>query len=162
MCAIIDANAIGEIFGSRLLGETGIQSKAGKQFFDWLDSKPERLVIGGSKLEKELNNKSYATWLAEVKRRVNLREYTDKEVDQKAKELRKQNACVSNDEHIIALAQISQARLLYSHDKCLHKDFKNEDLINYPKGKIFPTGDNPQDPKRRSAILAEKNLCKKK
>ena len=43
----------------------------------------------------------------------------------------------SDDKHIICLARAEiSARLLYSHDQNLHKDFKNNDFIK-PKGKIY-------------------------
>ena len=161
MCVIIDANAISEVFGSGQSGGKATQSESGKQLFDWLDLKSGRLVVGGSKLQKELSNKNFRIWVQEADRVGKLRKHDDRKVDQKAKELLDKKACKSDDEHIVALAQISKARLLYSHDEPLHVDFKDAKLINRPRGKIFPTGDNPQDRKSRSAILADKNLCKK-
>lgn len=163
MCAIIDANVISEVFRSESLGEKGARPQAGKQFFDWLYLKPERLVIGGSKLRKELNSESFLIWMQEADRSGNgkPREYDDKEVDKKAKELRDQKACKSDDEHIIALAQISKARLLYSKDKTLHKDFKNSTLLDDPMGKIFPRGNKPQDRGKRDDILSDESLCRK-
>ena len=47
------------------------------------------------------------------------------------------NQCKSDDPHVIALARISGARILCSHDKTLHKDFKNEELVSNPKGRIY-------------------------
>ena len=166
MCVIIDANVIGKIFRSESLGEEGNRCEAGKQFFDWLDSNPERLVVGGTKLKKELNSERFKTWLLDVDRRGKFRKYDDKEIDKKAEELRKakelgkQNAYVSNDAHIIALAQISNARLLYSKDKTLHKDFKNTKLLHDPGGKIFPRGNNRRDRIKRDNILSDESLCR--
>ena len=162
MCVIIDANAVSEIFGSELFGGKDTRPEAGKQLVDWIYSDPERLVVGGKQLEDELDSASFSLWRREMKRRGQLREYNDKEVDQRAEELRGQKACQSDDAHIIALAQISNARLLYSKDKTLHKDFKNSNLLNDPVGKIFPRGNRSQDRRRRDKILADKNLCKKK
>ena len=162
MCAIVDANAISEIFHLGSSGGKDARSEAGKQFFEWLKTKPERLIIGGSKLKEELKIERLLIWMKGVDQEGKFLKYDDDEVDQKARELLDQNACKSDDEHIIALAQISKARLLYSHDEPLHEDFRDAKLINRPRGKIFPTGDNPQDRKRRSAILDDKNLCKKK
>ena len=43
----------------------------------------------------------------------------------------------SNDEHILALARVSGARILASSDKDLKTDFKDQLLINKPRGKIY-------------------------
>ena len=44
----------------------------------------------------------------------------------------------SDDPHILALAQIGGARLLYSDDQPLHGDFKNAALLD-PPGAIYST-----------------------
>ena len=54
-------------------------------------------------------------------------------------ELQDAGACQSNDLHVLALAQVSGARLLYSNDLSLHQDFGNRDLISRPRGKIYST-----------------------
>lgn len=43
----------------------------------------------------------------------------------------------SDDEHILALARVSGARILASSDKDLKTDFKDKLLINKPRGKIY-------------------------
>ena len=45
--------------------------------------------------------------------------------------------CKSNDNHIIALARLSNCRLLFSQDKPLHADFTNLKLVPSPKGKVY-------------------------
>ena len=50
-----------------------------------------------------------------------------------------QKACGSNDAHVIALALVSGARLLYSNDKDLGNDFGNKKLIKNPQGKVYTT-----------------------
>ena len=45
--------------------------------------------------------------------------------------------CVSDDPHVIALAQESGARLLCSLDEALHTDFTNPRLINAPRGHVY-------------------------
>lgn len=47
------------------------------------------------------------------------------------------NMCKSNDQHILALAIASGSRLLFSHDKPLHDDFLNQNIVPSPKGKIY-------------------------
>ncbi|MBU0689175.1 MAG: hypothetical protein KJ850_06500 [Gammaproteobacteria bacterium] len=58
-------------------------------------------------------------------------------VDFLEKELIAKNACVSDDQHVIAIAQLSGARLLCSHDHALHTDFQNKSLVDQPRGKIY-------------------------
>ena len=161
MCVIIDADVVSEIFRVLPLTKEDKRPEAGKRFFDWLDSNPERLVIGGSKLKKELDIESLQIWLQEVDRggRRRKRKYNDREIDQRAKELRSQNVCESNDQHIIALAQISGARLLYSKDQDLHADFGTKKLIDQPRGKVYSTLKNPKfDSHKKNLLLF--NSCK--
>ena len=75
-------------------------------------------------------------------------------------ELHDDGACQSNDLHVLALAQVSGARLLYSNDLTLHQDFGNGDLINGPRGKIYSTraGGQIQDSHRR--LLRRNDLCR--
>jgi len=52
--------------------------------------------------------------------------------------------CESDDPHVIALAQISGARILCSRDKNLHKDFTNSELVNDPRGRIYQNSSHAQ------------------
>ena len=45
--------------------------------------------------------------------------------------------CVSDDQHIVALARIGKARLLCSNDDALTTDFRNPVLISKPRGKVY-------------------------
>ena len=63
-------------------------------------------------------------------------------MDKGEEKLLQEERCRSNDTHVIALAQISGARLLYSNDKDLHVDFKNKRLIDEPRGKIYSTNED--------------------
>jgi hypothetical protein len=61
-------------------------------------------------------------------------------IDRRQQELIDANSCKSDDQHIIALAQISGTRLLCTHDKALHDDFKDKALIDRPRGSVYQTG----------------------
>ncbi len=65
--------------------------------------------------------------------------------------LRKDDAVRSDDPHVLALARFSGARLLYTGDQALMKDFKNKRLIDGPRGKIY-TG-------HRNARLLTASTC---
>ena len=43
----------------------------------------------------------------------------------------------SNDDHILALARASGARLLFSRDADLAQDFKNRIFLNEPRGSVY-------------------------
>ena len=47
--------------------------------------------------------------------------------------------CTSNDVHVLALALVSGARLLYTNDAALIMDFKNSKVIANPRGKVYTT-----------------------
>lgn len=139
MCVILDANVVHEVFGSN-------RPPAGKGFFDWINKgkKEAHLVVGG-KLGEELVKGSYRfkKWAQQAqlsgRHLVRLQRDEDDEVDARTEELRRDEACKSDDPHIIALAQIRRVRLLYSNDVALQGDFKNKALIDNPRGKVYTT-----------------------
>ncbi len=151
MCAILDVNCIGEVFNPHH------HTKAGEQFYKWLE-KRGMLVIGGSQFQSELShNTIFSKWEAETKRsgKRRVRRIDASKIDEITKFLSNSSSCESNDSHIIALAQISNARLLFSRDIALQNDFKNPDLIKNPRGKIYSLGESPNATKNRNRLLAE-------
>ena len=80
-------------------------------------------------------------------------------VDPLAAGLRASQSCVSNDEHVIALAQVSGARLLFSNDVPLHRDFKNRDLVDVPRGKVYSTREDTSFTQRHRRLLNDPALC---
>lgn len=153
MCAIIDANVVGEVFGSN-------RSPAGKQFFDWVNTGRGRLMTGG-KLTSELDKGSakFRLWAAQALRSGLLITVNDEEVDDRANKLQQGQACKSDDPHIIALAQVGGARLLYSNDKDLHKDFRDKNLIDDPRGNVYSTIQGGEVRRAHRDLLGKRNLC---
>ena len=45
-------------------------------------------------------------------------------------------SCLSDDQPVIAVARLSKARTLWSHDQALIKDFTNTMLIANPRGRV--------------------------
>ena len=148
MCAIIDANVVGEVFGSE-------RTEAGKKFLDWIDKGSGRLICGG-KLREELNRISpgFKKWARDALNYGKIKNINEGEVRTRMAEIQKKSIR-SNDPHILALALASGARLLYSNDKKLHKDFKNPALID-PVGSIYSTLMKKKD---RQKLLDKKGLC---
>ena len=93
-------------------------------------------MVGG-KLRKELSRTPAKAWMQQAIASGRMTIVDEQQVNSREEEIRVAGSCVSNDLHIIALAQISGARLLYSNDNSLRRDFQNDDLINGPSGKIY-------------------------
>ena len=62
------------------------------------------------------------------------------------------NGLKSNDIHILALARASGARLLCTEDRALIDDFKNKEIIDNPRGRIYSG--------IRQKHLLKQNLCR--
>ena len=154
MCAIVDANAAHEVFGAN-------RPPAGKGFFDWLNTGGGRLVVGG-KLREELHRSSggFRTWAQQAVLAARLRIKEDTEVNVRMEELQGETSLRSDDPHVIALAQVSGARLLYSNDSDLQRDFKDWNLIDKPRGKVYSTLVNDNfTPSRKKQLVAREELC---
>ena len=167
MCAILDNNVVGQVFGSEA-------PPAGKGFLNWLDSGNGLLVVGGQ-LRRELNGSSkFKEWLQQAILAGLVRLYNDGKVDDRAEELRNADSCRSDDAHVVALAQVSGARLLFTNDGDLKRDFADKELINNPPGKIYTTLHDERQGKRyvkvrredfqknHKRLLGNRNLCNKR
>ena len=153
MCAILDANVVGEVF-------QGDQERAGGKFLDWVINGRGHLVAGGELLaELRKGLASFKQWERELMRSGKLRVVRANQVDGRAGELRSENRCVSDDTHIIALAQVSGARLLYSNDKDLHQDFTYPILIKKPRGKVYSTVTSKDYLESHRQLLNRRDLC---
>ena len=154
MCAIVDANVASEVFGDA-------RPPAGRRFFDWLGSPRGELVVGG-KLRAELSrNLRFSRWLEIAIRYGRARSVMDEEVEDRANELRRREACTSDDTHVLALALVSGARLLYTNDAALIKDFKNRRIVANPGGKVYTTAKGNRLTSTHKRLLAARNLCRR-
>ena len=154
MCAIVDANVVSEVFGSNL-------PPAGEKFFDWLNQGSGRLIVGGKLLEElEQSSADFRRWGQEAQLAGKMKIVNKSEVDARTEQLRSATAIRSNDPHVIALAQVSGARLLYSNDGNLQQDFKNKSLIDDPRGKVYSTSGDGSFLPRHDRLLKNKKLCR--
>ena len=152
MCVIVDANVANTIFGQT-------PSDGERRLRRWLESGSPRLVVGGTKLRRELydcSSKEAQRWLALALTRGALHEYDDFEVDQREESVIIGGLCKSDDQHIISLAQISGARLLYSDDGELKLDFVDRSLVNRPAGKLYPIDGTRQ---QQETLLNGGRIC---
>ena len=154
MCAILDANVVAEVFGAD-------QPPAGKGFFDWINEGGGRLVVGG-RLSGELRASSdgFRKWAAQALLYGKIRLRDDSEVNSRTEELQVAAVLKSDDPHIIALAQVSGSRLLYSNDRALQQDFRNRGLIDNPRGSVYSTlGTKNFTSSRRKQLVSRAKLC---
>ena len=153
MCAILDANVAHKVFEQE-------RPAAGEKFFEWLDSGSGSLIVGG-KLRRELCHEgNFRDWSSEATKAGRLRHLDDQDVNAKTEKLENAGSCKSNDQHVIALAQISGARLLYSDDGTLHEDFKNPNLIDDPRGVVYSTMKSDKQTPGQRRLLGRKDLCR--
>src|SRR5262245_60635064 len=119
MCLVIDANVASDF------NEPGDDAKPVLQRVQ----KGSLRIVAGPPLKKELFKTKiralYQQWLLAGK----VVEFNDKQLEAAAGQI-DQDIVVSNDIHILALARVSGARLLYSKDEPLHSDFKNNKIIS--------------------------------
>ena len=154
MCAILDANVSSEVIGHN-------RPQAGKGFFDWINSGSGRLVVGG-KLYDELKRSSegFRNWAVQARLAGRLREENKRKVNTTTREIQREGECKSNDPHVLALAQVSDVRLLYSNDGDLQQDFGNKSLIDNPRGKVYSTRQTKSYTTTHKSLLRRKDLCR--
>ena len=158
MCAIIDANVTFEVFGRK-------QTEAGVRFRNWLDSGRGILVVGGKNLEELAKNRNFGRWFREERRRGGrVRQTRNEIISERQQALVRDGLPTSDDEHVLALALVSGARLLYSNDRRLKNDFLNARIIQEPGGKVYTTQQGrrhvTQFTNEHEALLRTENLCR--
>ena len=138
MYAILDPNAADEVFGPD-------RPEAGKEFFELVHSGDELLVVGRQVLE-QLYQSEAREWARQALNAGLIRTACASDVNAKAEQLRSEKSCRSGDAHIIALAHVSGARLLYSNDGLLREDFSDERLLQKPLGTVYISRRNEGQP----------------
>ena len=131
MCVIIDANAAHQVFGDN-------KSEAGEFLLSRLSPRI-KLAVGGGLLDELERIGGFTPWLRTALRTGQARIIPDVDVDAETDRLRAQTMCESNDHHVLALANISGARLLFTNDNALQDDFRNPRIIGGTRGRIYTT-----------------------
>lgn len=155
MCAILDNDVLHEVFGQD-------RSPAGMAFRRWIDSGRGQLVVGGQLRQELGGNYAFKEWLQEALRGGRrAKSINDGEVEERTNALRQAGVCRSNDPHIVALTQLSHARLLYSNDDDLRHDFGNKQLIARPRGKVYSTKQSNDFQESHKQLLNQRRLCRR-
>ncbi len=154
MCAILDASVVNQVFGKG-------QSEAGKKFRQWINARKGLLVVGGKQLDElKRGSSEFKEWAAQAMSAGLMKRVNAEKVNAKADELEREGQCQSDDCHVVALAQVSGARLLYSNDLNLHQDFGNPHLISGPRGKVYSTLRTQDYSKIHENLLKRNDLCR--
>lgn len=135
MCAIVDYANV----GNTSVGPAA--SQAGKAFLDYVSRGGLKLLVGGQKLRQEIAgcSQEFQRWLTRAIRAGHILNINDEPIDALADDLRAAGDCTSDDQHLVALACATGARLIYTNDRDLQTDCKN--LLD-PPAKVYTTNDN--------------------
>lgn len=102
-------------------------------------------------------------WLVELQNAGRLKTVDRAEVDrvsQKLKASRGPASLTSDDEHVVALAMVSGARLLFTNDMRLSRDFKNPQIVSVPRGRVYTTRLSQGLNGTHRSLLRSNNLCR--
>jgi hypothetical protein len=124
-CIIIDANCGGEF---------NPVAKDAAPILKWLLC-GKGVAISGGKLKKELLGCSFKELYQTLVLAGRLFEVDSKRIESEILSI--EGKLTSNDAHVIAIARLSDCRLLFSRDKGLQTDFKKKSLIDHPRGKVY-------------------------
>lgn len=159
MCAIIDNNVAGEVFKD---DPSSKPSPPAREFHRHICKRKFPVVAGGKLFQEELRtNKNFILWWQQAILSGHGKHICDDEVILETSRLENQGGYRSDDPHVLALARISGARLLFTNDRDLQLDFQNNRFITNPSGKIYTTR-TENDRKLRDAhkkMLGRRDLC---
>ena len=141
MCAILDRNKFGEFIH---------KTEEGGHFRKWLDAEGGCIVYPVDDQSGEVptefagyvralvqeysDSRKLGRALLDYRARGKMRRFPASGIAPHLPALKRVR---SDDRHILALALASGARLLYTADKQLAKDFQNPDIIGNPAGKVY-------------------------
>ncbi len=135
MCLIIDASLASRIFDDAPEDDF-------IPVIDWLRSETGMIVYGGkngAELSKVAKAARYIRQLAAAGHAYNV---PAAQVDEEESKVVSMATLRSNDAHVIALARVSNARVLCTEDEALIQDFKDLEFVPRPKGKIYKRKDH--------------------
>ena len=130
MCLIVDINVAHDV-----LKPDGSDNYAPIRIA--LMNRKATLIYGGKLAEEYITNGAINKLILAFDRAGIAKRYPAHEVNSETETVITLGLCKSNDEHIIALARVSRARVLCTNDEMLRTDFRNPRLISNPRGSIF-------------------------
>ena len=153
MCTIIDNDVVHQLFGVN-------PTEAGVYFLRWLARGNGGIVVAGGVLFRELaQNPNFLKFFTDRLQAGRARRIADVDVNIAEEEIRAQAICNSNDVHVLALARVSGARLLFTNDRDLQEDFRNRQIIAGTRGRIYTTVDYSDVRRTHRDLLNRTDLC---
>lgn len=152
MCAIVDADRLHQVFGEN-------RSEAGEFFFEWISNGSGLLVVGGQVRAEMDKYSKFKAWFRTALKFGRARTVDDNAVEFETVFLRGQRICKSNDVHVLALARVSGARLLFTNDGNLQRDFGDPKIIRNPRGSVYSTRVDLTVSRTHRELLARANHC---
>ena len=154
MCAIVDANVGHEVF------DPDRQTGAGRLFYNWLMRPNGGTIVVGGALLRELNRSdAFRRFFGDRLLANRARLIPDDDVSQAQEQIRSQGSHSSNDEHILALAQVSGARLLFTNDRALQDDFRDRSIVGGTRGRVYTTRERSDVRTAHRNLLNRADLC---
>ena len=93
------------------------------------------LAVGGKLTDELKHNSKVRRFLRELERKGRIRLVERRNLTREIARI--EDLCRSDDAHIIALARLVPARVLFTDDQALRKDFLDRDLIDRPRGRLY-------------------------
>jgi len=135
MCVIVDANIAPKLFSTPAQADF-------RPLIRWIIRGGGSIVTGGRNLDELRRVRAAADFIQEQDRRGRAHltqpdSTLSDPVDLEEKRLADGRLCRSDDPHVVALARVSGARTLCSHDQDLAADFTNATLVAKPRGAVY-------------------------
>ena len=152
MCAIIDNDVSHQVFGANPTGP-------GLFFRDWLSRSNGGIIVVGGRLFRELiQNPNFRSFFEARQQAGRAIRIPDAVVDEAEAELQSVDTR-SNDKHVLALARVSGARLLFTNDRALQGDFRNTRIVPGTRGRIYTTVEFTDIRRTHRNLLNRTDLC---
>ena len=152
MCAIIDNDVSHQVFGANPTG-------SGLFFREWLGRSNGGIIVAGGRLFRELiQNPNFQRFFEARQQAGRAIRIPDAEVDAAEAELQTIDTR-SNDKHVLALARVSGARLLFTNDRALQDDFRNTSIIPGTRGRVYTAVERTDIRRTHRDLLRRNDLC---
>ena len=129
MCVILDVHILHKVFP-----EPDVHHKP---IYRALADGSARIVYGGYIIEEYRRTAKFWKFLKLLDQSGAARQVSSTDVARRTAHLHASGVCRSNDSHVLALAQISGARLLCSDDDDLCFDFRDRRILRNPRGSVY-------------------------
>ena len=152
MCAIIDNDVSHQVFGAS-------PTEPGLLFRNWLGRSNGGIIVAGGRLFRELiQNPNFRSFFEARQQAGRAIRIPDSVVDAAEADLQSVETR-SNDRHVLALARVSGARLLFTNDRALQDDFRNTRIVPGTRGRIYTTVQHADVRPTHRNLLNRTDLC---